>query len=109
MIRESLIERFFDRLVQDNGGETRKVQWIGRRYAPDRFVMLPGGCFWVELKNPDTIQHFPATPLERGQAREHVRMRSYGQDVYVVGTTEGCIQLVHSYADRRPAQGVLPF
>jgi len=27
--------------VRELGGEVRKVQWIGRRGAPDRLVMLP--------------------------------------------------------------------
>lgn len=91
-IEKHLVER-----VKQLGGEVRKVQWVGRRNAPDRLVMLPlawdvdtpivRSC-WVELKNPDTIKTFPANAHERAQAREHERMRKMGQRVEVIGTIE---------------------
>ena len=40
-IRERDIERHLVKRVKELGGEVRKVQWIGRRGAPDRLVMLP--------------------------------------------------------------------
>lgn len=87
-MRESAVEDHLVKRVRELGGEVRKVQWIGRRGAPDRFVMLPGVGIWVELKNPDTILTFPAGPHERAQHREHERMRALGQRVEVVGTIE---------------------
>ena len=95
-MKERDIENHLVRRVRELGGEVRKVQWIGRRAAPDRLVMLPPQayvddqhcCIWVELKNPKTILTFPANPHERQQAREHERMRAMGQRVEVIGTIE---------------------
>ena len=98
-MKERDIEAHLVRRVRELGGEVRKVQWIGRRGAPDRVVMLPPGIvvypgpeygytIWVELKNPKTILTFPANPHERQQAREHERMRAMGQRVEVIGTIE---------------------
>lgn len=92
------VERYLVKRVKTLGGEVRKVQWVGRRNAPDRLVMLPDtmdhagtwltSSAWVELKNPDTIKTFPANAHERAQHREHERMRALGQCVLVVGTIE---------------------
>lgn len=101
-MRESQIEAYLAKRVKELGGEVRKVQWVGRRSAPDRLVMLPycsawahrgwahrgGKTIWVEVKNPETIKHFPADARERAQHREHERMRKLGQRVEVVGTFE---------------------
>lgn len=95
---EREVERYLVKRVKALGGEVRKVQWVGRRNAPDRLAMLP--CLerfgvtwptrsaWVELKNPDTIKTFPANAHERAQRREHERMRAMGQTVLVIGTIE---------------------
>lgn len=96
-MKERDIEKYLVKRVKALGGECRKVEWIGRRSAPDRLVMLPRWSpstahlfptVWVELKNPDTIKTFPANAHERAQAREHERMRALGQRVEVVGTLE---------------------
>ncbi|MCX8005092.1 MAG: hypothetical protein N2688_09070, partial [Burkholderiaceae bacterium] len=50
--RERDIERALVAAVRAAGGEVRKVQWVGRRGAPDRLVRLPGRHVWVELKAP---------------------------------------------------------
>jgi hypothetical protein len=97
------VEDYLVKRVKAMGGEVRKVQWIGRNSAPDRFVMLPpkfvreagdvlvyeGLGVWVEVKSPATIKTFPADARERAQAREHKRMRDLGQRVEVIGTLEG--------------------
>jgi hypothetical protein len=102
------IEDYLVKRVKAMGGEVRKVQWIGRNGAPDRFVMLPpkfvreagdvlvyeGLGVWVELKNPTTLKTFPADARERAQAREHKRMRALGQRVEVIGTLEGVEELL---------------
>ena len=81
-MRESDIERYLVRRAKECGGEVRKLKWIGRRGAPDRVVMLPGGLlYWVELK----AQGQKAAPH---QAREHVRMLKMGQRVLVLDTLE---------------------
>lgn len=65
------------------GGEVRKVRWIGRNGAPDRFVMLPGQQgLWIELKAP-------GQRCRPHQIREHVRMQNMGQRVEVVDSLEG--------------------
>lgn len=97
MTRESEIESYLVERVKALGGEVRKVQWIGRRGAPDRIVMLPGcDCgvptcanysepnppIWVELKAP-------GEKAKPHQAREHERMRAMGQRVVIVDSFEG--------------------
>lgn len=74
---ESLVEDYLVRRVDLAGGETRKVKWIGRKSAPDRRVMLPTICCWVELKSPKG-------KLRDDQLREHKRMQKYGELVFVI-------------------------
>lgn len=107
-MRESQIEDYLVARVKELGGEVRKVQWIGRRSAPDRLVMLPEPAIgwsrfvdqqractiWVEVKNPETIKTFPADARERAQRREHERMRELGQRVVVIGTIEQVDELL---------------
>lgn len=89
-MRESEIEQYLVDRVKALGGEVRKVQWIGRRGAPDRLVMLPddprigqwAATIWVELKAP-------GEKAKPHQAREHERMRRMGQHVVVVDSLEG--------------------
>lgn len=78
---ESKVEAHLVRRVNDLGGQVRKVQWIGRRGAPDRRVMLPWVCAWVELKRPGET-------LEAHQKREHKRMRRYGENVVTLDSIE---------------------
>ena len=81
-MRESTIEDHLVRRTNEIGGEVRKVKWIGRRGAPDRVVMLPGGLlYWVELKRP-------GQKAEPHQAREHERMRGMGQRVLIIDSFE---------------------
>ena len=98
-MRESTIEQYLVDRIKALGGEVRKVQWVGRQKAPDRVVMLPDSKnepntyytrapVWVELKNPETIKHFPSNAHERAQQREHWRMREMSQLVLVLGTKE---------------------
>lgn len=91
---EADIERYLVDRVKALGGEVRKVEWVGRRNAPDRFVMLPR-CPqwwprnpWVEVKHPDTGHLFPMDAHERAQLREHQRMRECGEFVMVVWTKQ---------------------
>ena len=95
-MRESQIEKHLVKRVKALGGEVRKVQWIGRRGAPDRLVMLPltkigrHWCLpsvWVELKAP-------GVEPEAYQMREHERMRKMGQRVVVIDSIEGVEELL---------------
>lgn len=100
-MRESIIEKHLVKRVKELGGEVRKVQWIGRKGAPDRLVMLPlrqvhtgGGVHyaaamtvWVELKATDKKP-------EPHQLREHQRMREMGQWVVVIDSVEGVEEML---------------
>lgn len=100
-LRERDIERHLVQRVKALGGEVRKVQWIGRRGAPDRLVMLPPRwhynraqdvhevvcTWWVELKAP-------GVKPEAHQLREHERMRAMGQRVVVIDSLEGVEELL---------------
>lgn len=91
-MRESKIEKHLVKCVQELGGEVRKVQWVGRRGAPDRLVMLPLGMrtgpysscrsVWVELKAT-------GVKAEPHQLREHARMARMHQLVLVIDSIEG--------------------
>ena len=82
-MRERDIEKHLVARVQALGGEVRKAQWIGRRGAPDRRVLLPGKTpVWVELKAP-------GVKPEPHQIREHNRMRRLGELVEVIDSIEG--------------------
>lgn len=91
MTRERDIERHLVKRVRELGGEVRKVQWVGRRGAPDRVVMLPPNWIgrpceaefmWVELKAP-------GEKAKPHQIREHQRMRAMHQTVVVIDSIEG--------------------
>ena len=100
-MRESTIEKHLVARVKALGGEVRKVQWIGRRGAPDRLVMLPASwkgrktsgfwdsdkTIWVELKATGVAP-------DAYQLREHVRMRKMGQRVVVIDSIEGVEELL---------------
>ena len=82
-MKEVYVEEHLVNCVKLAGGETRKATWVGRRGAPDRYVMLPGRApFWVELKRPK------GKP-EPHQEREHAIMRKLGCEVLVIDTLEG--------------------
>lgn len=99
-MRERDIERYLVKRVKELGGEVRKVQWVGRRGAPDRLVMLPmrmrtvhivGGSISVRPAPPKTLWvelKAPGKKPEPHQIREHARMRLMGQSVVVVDSIE---------------------
>lgn len=105
-MKESAIEDYLTKRVRELGGEVRKVQWIGRKGAPDRLVMLPWDAWlctesrdqpttiWVELKAEGLAALFPHTPHERQQHREHERMRAMGQRVVVIDSYAGVEELL---------------
>lgn len=108
-MKESDVEAYLCKRVRAAGGDVRKVQWVGRKGAPDRLVMLPPASIrehdnvvgnglsktiWVELKAPGLAALFPHTPHERQQAREHERMREMGQRVVVIDSFAGVDELL---------------
>lgn len=81
------VEDYLVKRVKALGGEVRKVEWIGRRGAPDRLAMLPGRLLWIELKSP-------GKKAKPHQIREHARMRAMGQRVEVIDSFEGVDQVL---------------
>lgn len=81
-MRESAVEDHLVAVAKMCGGLVRKLQWIGRRGAPDRVVFLPNGLiFWIELKRP-------GKDAEDHQRREHERLQEFGQFVAVLDTVK---------------------
>lgn len=80
-MRESNVKSYLFQRVKEHGGSYRNVQWIGRSHCPDTRIMLPWICAWVETKRP-------GKDARAGQAREHERMRKYGEVVEVLNTKE---------------------
>ena len=81
-MRESEIEKYLVAKVVALGGVVRKLKWIGRRGAPDRFVKLPGkAVMLIELKAPGKVP-------ELHQEREIKRLRDVGVHVEVIDSKE---------------------
>lgn len=87
MTRESSIEQYLIDRVEEEGGEIRKVGWIGRKNAPDRLVMFKGFSAFVELKRPGKT-------LTDAQKREAHRMREAGLNVLMINSYGGVDYLV---------------
>lgn len=76
--KESVLESYLIQLVEKYKGEIRKVSFLGRKGAPDRLIMFPGGVTaWVELKSE-------TGKLRPEQVREIERMKLLGQRVLVI-------------------------
>lgn len=80
-MKEKVVESYLKEQVEAHGGEIRKVQWVNRRGAPDRLVLL-NGVYFVELKRPKK-------ELEAHQEREAKRLRKHGANVQMLDTLEG--------------------
>lgn len=86
-MRESSVERYLKTRVKEEGGDVRKVKWIGRRNAPDRLVLFNWFAAFVELKAPGKK---PTVP----QLREHRSLRYAGLSVYVIDGFKGVDHLI---------------
>ena len=84
---EQQVEDYLKEQVIAAGGEVRKAEWIGRRHCPDRRVMHPKRCCWIEVKRPG------AKPRP-GQLREHDRMRRLGEDVIVIDSPDAVDEFI---------------
>lgn len=84
---EADVENYLCGQVKAAGGEVRKTEWVGRKHCPDRRVMYPKLCCFVEVKRP-------GGKLRPGQVREIERMRALGETVFVVTTFDEVDSLV---------------
>ena len=78
---EREVETYFVSQVEKNGGSVRKLKWINRSNAPDRFVAL-NGAWLVELKANGKKER-PA------QTRERKRLELNGVRCRVINSVEG--------------------
>lgn len=76
---EYYVEREFVKMFERAGWLVRKMKWIGRHGAPDRFVAKRGRVVLVELKKR-------GGELQPSQAREFPRLRNAGVEVPVIDT-----------------------
>lgn len=74
---ESAIEDWVCDRAEAAGWLVRKLQWVGRRNAPDRLFAKDGRVLFIEFKRPGE----QARPT---QAREVIRMQAAGMEVHVL-------------------------
>jgi len=86
-MRESEIERYLVQRARTLGGVAYKFVSPGRVGVPDRIVVMPDRLMFVELKAP-------GKKPEPHQLREHQRLRSMGQSVYVVDSIAAVDELL---------------
>lgn len=88
---EGKIENYLRRRVKEEGGEIRKLRWIGRQGAPDNmFWFSEGRLAFVECKAPGEVVDWRSQ-----QGREIRRMHDDGLDVYVVSSFEQVDDMIH--------------
>lgn len=76
MTPEAKVVQRIKALVKSYGGEVRKVEWSGRRGAPDLLVLMPGRHFFLEVKAP-------GEKPRPEQLREFDRLCEAGFEVFV--------------------------
>lgn len=75
---EAIVENYLIKKVESLGGVARKVVYQGRKGAPDRWCLLPGGrLLIVECKASDGR-------LRQAQAKEISLLEQLGFDVHLV-------------------------
>lgn len=89
-MRESEVESYLIKGVTEVGGHTRKLNYIGRRDAPDRLVLFTGFACLVELKAPGEKPTMT-------QSNEHKRLRKAGLEVFVIDSFSGVDRLIERY------------
>lgn len=76
-MRESVIEERVCKHAKTRGWLVRKVAYLGRRGAPDRWFFKDGQIVIVEFKRP-------GEPLAIHQSREKRRLEDKGITVHVI-------------------------
>ena len=91
MANEAAIEASIVSWAEGAGWLSRKVQWIGRRGAPDRVFARRGTVLFFEIKDPDG-------DLSLVQCKETWRMAQAGIHVFVLDSSEEAIDVLRSFA-----------
>jgi len=86
-VRENKVERFLDDEFKRRGGLTRKWVSPGRDGVPDRFCVVYGTIWLVEVKTTDGIN-------EDHQIREQGRLADQGCRVRVVYGAKGVCEFL---------------
>jgi len=81
MVTEAEIEKPTVALATMHGWFVRKVEWPGRRGAPDRVFIKDGRVVWIEFKSPT------GKPTKQ-QLLEIRRMREAGAEVHICNSLE---------------------
>lgn len=69
------------------GWFVRKVQWPGRRGAPDRVFIKGGRTVWIEFKDEGEVPRL-------SQTLEHDRMKEAGAEVYWCDNITEALQIL---------------
>lgn len=87
-MRESTIENYGTKRVEEEGGTHEKFKTPSRKFVPDRLVSLRRGrAFFVEYKATDEAPN-------AGQLRDHARRRARGFTVYVIDSYSGVENMI---------------
>lgn len=87
-MRELAVEMPVVRRAEAAGFFVRKVQWPGRRNAPDRvFARKDRGTVYIEFKAPGEKPRL-------SQLREHDRMRKAGMEVHVCDSVDDALEIL---------------
>lgn len=73
---ESPIEEWACAQAEAAGWLVRKLSWVGRRSAPDRFFAKDGRVVLIEFKRPDGAPR-------KGQDKEIAALKAAGVEVFV--------------------------
>jgi hypothetical protein len=85
---EAAIEEPVVKRAERAGYFVRKVNWQGRRSAPDRvFSRADRGTVWIEFKDKGEEPTF-------GQKEEHKRMRAAGMEVHVCDNIDEAMRVL---------------
>jgi len=84
---EAAIEGHFVRRAVDVGMAVRKVKWVNRRGAPDRFVAYKGKTAFIEFKSEIGV-------LSKLQKHEIKELRSHQVLVLVIDSKEGADKVI---------------
>lgn len=101
-MRERDVESYLHQQVTAAGGTTRKFSSATRANNPDRIVIWPPDgpacCGLMARARIDFVElKAPGKRARPGQMREHIRLRAYGCQVFVIWSKA----LIDDYVKRR--------